>query len=349
HSSIFKIQNTDSTNTTFGFNFGTYSDGGSNRYLELGGFNTTGNVFTGTWAFNNTAVFSAGIQSNYWQDFNIYHINSNAGQAIKFWSLGPTGSGGVIVSFVNTGNVLIGTTTDSGYRLDVNGTARINSSLYVTDPSYTGSGRFYQAGNSTTVISGGPAGENITFGPSNRIFINASMTRVSSVLQTAAQLSVGTFNYPWTYGAQAYISGSTTANAGGGRGLYIDSTIVAAANNDVLIGLDINPTFTNGAFTGVTNYALRLGNNQNMLLQGEGMILHNSGSSRILAGRDAAAVYFGYNFGSQQIHIGSVGSGNILFRSSGNVCLENANSNLLVGTTTDSGYKLDVNGITRLQ
>jgi hypothetical protein len=121
HSSIFKIQNTDSTNTTFGFNFATYSDGGANRYLELGGFNTTGNIFVGSWGFNSTAAFSAGLQSNYWQDFNIYHVNSNAGQAIKFWSLGPTGSGGVIVSFVNNGNVLIGTTTDNGYKLQVNG------------------------------------------------------------------------------------------------------------------------------------------------------------------------------------------------------------------------------------
>ena len=160
-----------------------------------------------------------------------------------------------------TGNVIVGGTTDAGYKLDVNGTARINSSLYVTDPSYTLSGRFYQAGNATTVISGGPAGENITFGPSNRIFINATQTRVQSLLQTAGGLSVGTFNYPGTYGAQAYISGSTTANAGGGRGLYIDSTIVAAANNDVLVGLDIAPTFTNGAFTGVKNIGLRVPSN----------------------------------------------------------------------------------------
>lgn len=156
----------------------------------------------------------------------------------------------------------------------------------------------------------------------------------TSTLGTATELTLG---------------GSQTASSAVARGQLLNTTLVAAANNDVLVGLDINPTFTNGAFTGVTNYALRLGNNQNMLLQGEGMIYHNSGSSRILAGRDAAAVYFGYNFGSQQIHIGSVGSGNILFRSSGNVCLENANSNLLVGTTTNAGYKLDVAGTVRAQ
>ncbi|MFY7886509.1 MAG: hypothetical protein ACOVOV_16870, partial [Dolichospermum sp.] len=35
-------------------------------------------------------------------------------------------------------------------------------------------------------------------------------------------------------------------------------SLTAAANNDVLVGLDINPTFTNGAFTGVANYGLRV-------------------------------------------------------------------------------------------
>jgi len=49
-----------------------------------------------------------------------------------------------------------------------------------------------------------------------------------------------------------------SASAGISRGVYINQTHTAAANNDVLVGLDINPTFTNGAFTGVTNLGLRV-------------------------------------------------------------------------------------------
>jgi hypothetical protein len=49
-----------------------------------------------------------------------------------------------------------------------------------------------------------------------------------------------------------------TASSALARGVYFNNTLVAAANNDVLVGLDINPTFTNGAFTGVSNYALRV-------------------------------------------------------------------------------------------
>ena len=51
---------------------------------------------------------------------------------------------------------------------------------------------------------------------------------------------------------------SVTASSALGRSLYLAPTVIAAANNDVLSSFDINPTFTNGAFTGVTNYGLRV-------------------------------------------------------------------------------------------
>ena len=54
------------------------------------------------------------------------------------------------------------------------------------------------------------------------------------------------------------IGGSITASAAIAKGMYIFPTLVASANSDTLIGLDINPTFTNGAFTGVQNYAARI-------------------------------------------------------------------------------------------
>jgi hypothetical protein len=55
------------------------------------------------------------------------------------------------------------------------------------------------------------------------------------------------------------VSGSTTASSAIARGLNLTPTLVAAANNDVLVGLDINPTFTNGSFSGVSNIPLRVG------------------------------------------------------------------------------------------
>jgi len=85
--------------------------------------------------------------------------------------------------FTAAGRLLLGTTSESTYLLDVNGTARVSGALTVT--------------------------------------------------------------------------GSTTAASAIARGANYTPTLVASANNDVTVGLDVTPTFTNGAFTGVTNIGLR--------------------------------------------------------------------------------------------
>lgn len=87
----------------------------------------------------------------------------------------------------NTGNVTIqngGTFTDAGFRLDVNGTTRLQ----------------------------------------NQLTVNGSITAATAIA----------------------------------RGGYFNNTLVAAANNDILVAMDIAPTFTLGAFTGVNSVALRL-------------------------------------------------------------------------------------------
>ncbi len=45
------------------------------------------------------------------------------------------------------------------------------------------------------------------------------------------------------------------------KGQMVTGTITAAANLDILVGLDINPTFTNGSFTGISNYATKITGN----------------------------------------------------------------------------------------
>ncbi len=70
---------------------------------------------------------------------------------------------------------------------------------------------------------------------------------------TNMRLGVGT-NVPT---APLSITAPITASAGNGTGGLFNQTITAAANNDLLYGVNITPTFTNGAFTGLTNYSLR--------------------------------------------------------------------------------------------
>jgi hypothetical protein len=66
-----------------------------------------------------------------------------------------------------------------------------------------------------------------------------------------------------TTGTQTFAGAKTfspvlTAASGLGTGTKFTPTLTAAANGDVLVGLDINPTFANGSYTTLTNYALRV-------------------------------------------------------------------------------------------
>ena len=164
--------------------------------------------------------------------------------------------------FASTRNVGINTTTDAGYKTDINGTLRVQGAISIFNPAFTNGGTIAHTANSTLYITGGPGagGENITFGPSNRIFINAQQTRFpNGSVQMSSTLTVGSGNATSTN--MLLMQGSITAGSALGRGIGMDTTLVASANNDVLIGLDVNPTFTNGAFTGVSNISARLGGN----------------------------------------------------------------------------------------
>lgn len=317
----------------------------------------------------------------------------------RVW-IGGTGSG-------NAGNVGIGTTSTS-YKLDVNGTARIQNTLTVSNSSYTGVGTFYQAANSTTVIAGGPASENITFGPSNRIFLNASQVRIPiGSLQIASTLSVGTTNA--TSLNMIWANGSITAGSNIARGIFTDTTLVAAANNDVLVGLDVTPTFTNGAFTGVINYGIRTsgdiafasaanryltmqspstsGSGGNMIIQSAGANTSGNGGNLYLyvgggaGGPGPGKIYIGNNNGWDVAYVTGIltvsstgpNTGDVLRVSGGGrnaltIAWDNLtpfmsyslvsgrqsrflnsssyyfDNNFLIGTTTDGGYKLNVNG-----
>jgi hypothetical protein len=348
-----------------------------------GGFN--GNY----WGYLENSGYTTTLKSGGYQDLSL------AGESIRFKNQHLVEHARFASS---TNNFLIGTATDSGYKLDVNGTARINSSLYVTDPAYTGAGRFYQAANATTIISGGPAGENITFGPSNRVFINAGQSRFpGGSVQIAASLTLGSLNATGTN--MLLMQGSVTAGSALGRGIGMETSLIAAANNDVLVGLDVNPTFTNGAFTGVTNYGARITSS----IGSDGTNLYSGFVTRIQNTKDYDNVngvlllvnqnggvpgYFiravnAQGGGQTRFYVDgtgglySIGNGTfggdvvttkVRWNTDGDGWIGDGgldgtfmvvtngteryrvtpNGNLLIGTTTDSGYKLDVEGNVRL-
>jgi hypothetical protein len=186
------------------------------------------------------------IASSYITASAMLHVRSTGTTSSTTALLVQNSNATASLSVLDDGSVGIGTASPT-----------TGGGLTVANPAYTNSGRFYQAGNSTTTIGGGPAGENITFGPSNRIFLNAGQVRFpGGSVQMAQSLTLGSTNATGTN--MLLMLGSVTAGSALGRGIGMDTTLVAAANNDVLVGVDINPTFNNGAYTGVNNYALRV-------------------------------------------------------------------------------------------
>jgi hypothetical protein len=214
-------------------------------------------------------------------------------------------SGGTTMVVNNAGNMLIGTTTDAGYMLDVNGTAKFTGtvsmaggtivantytfgglSLSVTNGGHFSSRAIYaSSGNigvtGESVLGAGPNGTNssgvyakmpvspigVSFTDSDGIF-NTTYKPIG-LLSERAIITTGGTSSNMTNGVMLQVMGSTLltssvisnsipATPNTAYGLYIKNTLVATNNNNRLIGLDIQPTFTPGSFTGLTQLALRV-------------------------------------------------------------------------------------------
>jgi len=251
-------------------------------------------------------------ESNLTGATNNFAFYGNIPSSSNNWNLYMVGTA---KNYLN-GSLFIGTTTDSGYKLDVVGTTRIQDAL---------------------TLSG-------------------SVTGVGN-----------TSNY------------TVTASSGSAISKKITSTLVAAANSDVLVGLDINPTFTNGSFTGVSNYALRVqGDSASYFITstsgqvGKGVIKQGlvNGYTFTIDGAHGAGPRIGLgsspSSGYDFFEIGAFSNANNfvtknrnfrilstisstedarfqIFSGSGNLTLQNG------GTFTDAGYRLDVAGTTRFQ
>ena len=181
----------------------------------------------------------------------------------------------------------------------------------------------------------------------------------------ATRSLTGSSGFTFTPTTSLLLNNSVTAASAIARGQNITSTLTASANSDVLVGLDINPTFTNSSFTGVQNTSIRtfLVNNTSML-----------GRNGLLINDDNLASNGGYNFlawgvsnqpartsgirafwlsnnGFEQglsFHVASGGNGALTAVVSSEAMRITNTKNVLIGTSTDAGYKLDVNGTARL-
>jgi hypothetical protein len=332
-SNLFFGRNAGRRNTTGSGN--TYVGSQSGINITTGTSNTFLGSATGqntTISNDNTFIGNAVGSNNTIGGFNTF-VGSVAG------NLNTTGNNNTFLgrsagqnNTTGFSNVFVG--NDSGRFITGGSTANATSNQSV----FIGQNTRAAADNQTNQIV---IGTGTTGLGSNTTVIGNSSTTLTALY---GDLLLGTTT-PST-STILTVSGTETASSAIARGGLINTTLVASANNDVLVGLDIQNTFTNGAFTGVTNLPLRVRNSANT---SNVFSIDNVGNMALTGSIGVPNIY-----GNGNLNLSS-GSGNLLlstgFLANTGLVMFNATRNLLIqngGTFTDAGFRLDVNGTARL-
>ena len=359
----------------------SFTGAAGNGTLNLFTTNSTflSNASNGVLTFNrNSSSGWQGIEHQVSGALMAYDAITTSGEFRRF-----ANSGGYFQTFYSNGveamrlstsqNLLIGTTTDAGFRLDVNGTARFgNTTIQTTNPLIRLVNNTATNDDPILYYQGGLL-RLVDFSSANKgLFINTAVGNASLSMNGSANEATTMFR----------VHGSITAASAIARGVNLTTTLVAAANNDVLVGLDINPTFTNGAFTGVTNLGLRVtGNsifsrnlNSNTFITISNTTAGNLSQATLGLVSDASAgsATFRKNSSTTGVYkILTVSSAQIYNETAGDIAILNdvatgtikmaagasstsqmqifANGNVGINQNTDAGFRLDVNGTARVQ
>jgi hypothetical protein len=188
-----------------------------------GNYGATLKMFGYNSSFKNWE-FSVGLRG---QNFNITPSTTDGGSTFTTPAF----------SIATTGNVLIGTTTDAGFKLDVNGTARVSGFSYLISGATVGTGIAGMfpngtAGREGVVIRGNLAQTDIG---TDVILSNAqgNATTTSSV-RNIVNINRGFIPTSGTGVFNAFLIDSTINQTGGAngitRGLYINPTLTAVAD-----------------------------------------------------------------------------------------------------------------------
>ena len=333
-------------------------------------------------------------------------------------------TGASFILFGSSKNIGINTTTDAGFRLDVNGTARINNTLTVNNSSSnqqilvesdrgtgaanasivefrntnatsnkvqfvlgggsiaSGYSRIFAFGTDVTgtgvrdffIYNGGTANSPFIITPNDRVIIGNSG---SSYTDAGFRLDVN--------GTTRFNGNSTFGTLGEGTGMFWDNTnnrlgiLNNAPNSAFQIGSNIAGTAQTKLISvndiTTTDYSNAAFFNSNISTTRLGFVLSNSSSTNWANNHLAILVtgashpnnnYFtnisgkgndaGYGMimgqGSQTtgLLIGTYGTTPVYLGTNNNARLSIfSNGNVGINTTTDAGFRLDVNGTTRLQ
>jgi len=344
--------------------------------IELNGGTSIG-AFANTTYFMQNVVFNSGFKYKITDAAGRYEL----GQEHK-WFSAPSGTAGNAITFsqpmtlTSGGNLLVGTTTDAGFKLDVNGTGRfINGVNIATTSGNLGIGTSSPTakleiqnspaddwgisvfGNTTTgqsyggIIRGGTNSSDIAFRVNN-----AANSLTYFTVQGNGNVGIGTTGginvvSGWT---NFVVNGSSTGLVGIKANEVDYGAMYASSANNAFV-IQAYGSSNNGimAFLTASTERMRItsGGNVGIGETNPNYKLHivNPSASTFLGISNQ-----GSNSGNRQLRLGFGGAGADTFASiqgtrlnvadDVNIAIQSGGGNVLIGTTTDNGAKLQVNG-----
>lgn len=290
---------------------------------------------------------------------------------------GPSAT--TFATMFSTGNLAINTTTDAGFKFDVNGTARIVNALtlgnVVLSLSSQGNGTISSAnsvGNPTTYITlSGPVYYNPTSGTAGTFAVAGQSFMSSGTAQfntlTVAPIINNSGTYSGIFRGFYYNPTSTSVTGtthraidltsgdfvwGSGYSQYYGNSVegfIQFTTSGTTSQLWMRPSGNQNNYN--SNYWSRLENNNgafNIYGSNYGQLLIASSAG----GGNGAKIFFSGSTGVANNSLsleGAANSGRIALTTYSSSPITLNGGNVLIGTTTDAGFRLDVNGTARIQ
>jgi hypothetical protein len=293
---------------------------------------------------------------------NTFRIGSDVGLGGFLYTQGSLGirfgtAGSERARITSGGNLLVGTTTDAGFRLDVNGTGRFTSelnALQLNTRSASGSAALLLKDNSSNNkweighVSNSLYFYNYTTG-TNPLVITGS---TGAATFSSSAFNVATFNSTFGQMAISFANNGTTFSQIG-SGVSVCSTAAADDLGFGTAGLNKSIVFATGTgylerlrITSGGNVGINISSPTTYSLSGSHIenfggsnfaFIHNNTTTvkSFYATNESAGLSVLYTFSAHPLTFGTSNTERMRITSGGNV---------LIGTTTDVGAKLYVNG-----
>ena len=270
----------------------------------------------------------------------------NSSSANKTWDISPYGNHLVInesgiatrIKFDAGGNITIGDIVNTGHKLEIVGSFRTTGTNTLSQLQGVGDRMVVANTNGVLSTQAIPTGSITGSGAAGQVNFWTGTNTVS-----------GSNTFQFTPTSQLFVNNSVTAAIGNGTGTNLTPTIIASANNDVLVGLHVNPSFNNGALTGVTNIAARFTASRGFILLESSVNTNNTAiqlNAKTSTGVTVGAGFYNIPSGTNSNYFtisGDATATHFNIHRSGNVVLQAS------GTPPDNGQRLQVYGDTLLR